>query len=82
MSGKIFKYRNIHYLQRPKKPMRWSPRILDTTNLPPACPQEQRAQINFHRPGFDNFNEDCLYMNIYVPRVCYNFRIPKLKVFI
>ncbi|VDI49368.1 neuroligin [Mytilus galloprovincialis] len=55
--------------KRPQKPLRWSPRILDTTNLPPACPQEQRAQINFHRPGFDNFNEDCLYMNIYVPRI-------------
>ncbi|CAG2204352.1 NLGN [Mytilus edulis] len=55
--------------ERPQKPLRWSPRILDTTNLPPACPQEQRAQINFHRPGFDNFNEDCLYMNIYVPRI-------------
>ncbi|XP_071155756.1 neuroligin-4, X-linked-like [Mytilus edulis] len=55
--------------KRPQKPMKWNPRILDTTTLPSACPQEQRSQINFHRPGFDNFNEDCLYMNIYVPRI-------------
>ncbi|XP_052093636.1 neuroligin-4, X-linked-like isoform X1 [Mytilus californianus] len=59
---------NLRY-KRPQMPMKWSPRILDTTNLPPACLQENALSVQFDRPGFDNFNEDCLYMNIYVPRV-------------
>ncbi|CAC5378154.1 NLGN [Mytilus coruscus] len=55
--------------KRPQKPMKWNPRILATINLPPACPQFELDSVKFHKPGFNSFNEDCLYMNIYVPRV-------------
>ncbi|VDI83200.1 neuroligin [Mytilus galloprovincialis] len=66
--------------KRPKKPIKWNPRILETTNLPPACPQFELDSVQFHKPGFNNFNEDCLYMNIYVPRV--NKRALPIMLFI
>ncbi|XP_052092491.1 pyrethroid hydrolase Ces2e-like [Mytilus californianus] len=55
--------------KRPKDPMIWKPLILITTELPPACPQQYANYVNFHKPGFMSFNENCLYMNIYVPKV-------------
>ncbi|XP_063420653.1 neuroligin-2-like [Mytilus trossulus] len=55
--------------QRPKDPITWKPSILETTELPPACPQADTDYIDFHKPGFMKFDEDCLYMNIYVPKV-------------
>ncbi|VDI59568.1 Hypothetical predicted protein, partial [Mytilus galloprovincialis] len=55
--------------KRPKDPIIWKPSILETTELPPACPQADTNYIDFHKPGFINFDEDCLYMNIYVPKV-------------
>ncbi|XP_063420074.1 neuroligin-2-like isoform X2 [Mytilus trossulus] len=55
--------------KRPQDPMIWEPLVLETTELPPACPQPYIKYIDFHKPGFMNFDEDCLYMNIYVPKV-------------
>jgi len=58
--------------QRPVRPAPWSG-IRDAIELPPACPQptEGMAYIEYHRPGFNKTSEDCLYLNVYVPRVCY-----------
>ncbi|XP_052098497.1 cholinesterase 1-like isoform X2 [Mytilus californianus] len=53
--------------KRPKEPVRWYPIVLNTTKLPPACPTVNLDYIQFHKPGFKNLNEDCLYMNIYKP---------------
>ncbi|VDI49363.1 neuroligin, partial [Mytilus galloprovincialis] len=55
--------------KRPQDPMAWKPSVLETNELPPACPQPYISYIDFHKPGFMNFDEDCLYMNIYVPKV-------------
>ena len=48
----------------------WSD-ILNTTELPPACPQHMGSMdyLNIHYPGFNSTSEDCLYLNIYVPKV-------------
>jgi hypothetical protein len=45
--------------------------VLDTLEMPPACPQpgEGVAYIESHVPGFNTTNEDCLYLNIYSPKV-------------
>lgn len=45
--------------------------VLDTLEIPPACPQpgEGVAYIESHVPGFNSTNEDCLYLNIYSPKV-------------
>ncbi|VDI27354.1 Hypothetical predicted protein [Mytilus galloprovincialis] len=53
--------------KRPKEPVIWHPIVLKTTKLPPACPTVDLNYIQFHKPGFKNLNEDCLYMNIYKP---------------
>ncbi|XP_071144779.1 para-nitrobenzyl esterase-like [Mytilus edulis] len=53
--------------KRPYEPYRWHPRVLKTTTIPPACPTISLAHIQWHKPGFTNLNEDCLYMNIYKP---------------
>lgn len=57
-------------LQRPVPPDPWNG-VLDTLDIPPACPQpgEGVAYIEFHVPGFNYTSEDCLYLNIYTPKV-------------
>ena len=58
---------SFQYTQRHKP---WSD-ILNTTELPPACPQHMGSMdyLNIHYPGFNSTSEDCLYLNIYVPKV-------------
>ncbi|XP_063419884.1 neuroligin-2-like [Mytilus trossulus] len=53
--------------KRPHEPYKWHPRVLKTTTIPPACQTINLAYIQWHKPGFTNLNEDCLYMNIYKP---------------
>ncbi|XP_041360149.1 acetylcholinesterase-like [Gigantopelta aegis] len=55
--------------ENPRDPSPWMG-VLNTTVLPPACPQSgaQWSYIRMHVPGFDHNDEDCLYMNIYVPK--------------
>ena len=57
-------------LQYTKTPEPWNSTI-NTTSLSPACPQHFGSMdyLTFHYPGFDLISEDCLYMNIYVPKV-------------
>lgn len=55
--------------KRPREPKPWKPIILETSELSPACPQYSMDYIQFHKPEFVKTAEDCLYMNIYVPRV-------------
>lgn len=52
-------------------PRSWGDAIRNATVLPPACPQatEGVAYIEYHVPGFNKTSEDCLYLNIYVPKV-------------
>lgn len=78
-SGKIVEeYLGIPYaappvgdlrFKRPQNHRPWKGRILETMKLPSACPSLIPRYVQFYRPGFDDFQEDCLYMNIYVPQV-------------
>ncbi|XP_041360352.1 cholinesterase-like [Gigantopelta aegis] len=53
--------------ENPQDPESWAD-ILNTTQLPPACPQTHWEYVIEHVPGFNYHDEDCLYLNIYVPR--------------
>ncbi|VDI79849.1 acetylcholinesterase [Mytilus galloprovincialis] len=55
--------------KRPQEPKPWKPNILETSELSPACPQHSMEYLQFHKPEFVRTDEDCLYMNIYVPKV-------------
>ncbi|XP_033736604.1 carboxylesterase 5A-like [Pecten maximus] len=53
--------------ERPQRPRPWKG-VLDTLELPPACPQMHDFQyVHQHYPDFWNEDEDCLYLNIFVP---------------
>ncbi|KAK3091469.1 hypothetical protein FSP39_020025 [Pinctada imbricata] len=53
--------------QRPVKPQAWDGEY-NANSYPPACPQMiDFHYINLHKPFFQRENEDCLYLNIYVP---------------
>ncbi|XP_071145286.1 neuroligin-4, X-linked-like [Mytilus edulis] len=55
--------------KRPEDPAKWWPNILDTKKIPPACPTYDLKYIQVHKPTFNMKSEDCLYMNVYVPKV-------------
>ncbi|KAH3730960.1 hypothetical protein DPMN_056961 [Dreissena polymorpha] len=61
----------------PTKP--WSD-IMDTLELPPACPQpiEGVAYIEYHVPGFNRTSEDCLFLNVYLPKGTHHRSMPVL----
>lgn len=52
-----------------EKPEPWKG-TLNMTSLPAACPQHlgDMDYLQIHFPGFSRTSEDCLYLNIYVPR--------------
>lgn len=52
----------------PVEPKPWEG-IRVTNKYPPACMQNYKYYVNDHRVDFDEYDEDCLYLNIYVPRV-------------
>ncbi|KAL3867622.1 hypothetical protein ACJMK2_040503 [Sinanodonta woodiana] len=54
--------------ERPRRHQRWSA-VLDATNLRPACLQTDMEYVKLHYPEFHQSDEDCLYLNIYVPQV-------------
>ncbi|CAC5367486.1 NLGN [Mytilus coruscus] len=55
--------------KRPEDPIKWWPNILDTKKIQPACPTYNLKYIQVHKPTFNMTSEDCLYMNVYVPKV-------------
>ncbi|XP_041360148.1 neuroligin-4, X-linked-like [Gigantopelta aegis] len=57
--------------ENPREPPTWTD-ILNTTVLSPACPQSHWGYLRWHVPDFDSHSEDCLYMNIYVPKTGVN----------
>ncbi|XP_067679633.1 pyrethroid hydrolase Ces2a-like [Haliotis asinina] len=81
-SKKVERYLSVPYatspvgelrFENPEKPTTWRG-IRNTTVLPPACPQMalKWSYVYSHRPGFNDSDEDCLYMNLYVPQVAEN----------
>ncbi|KAH3841426.1 acetylcholinesterase-like [Dreissena polymorpha] len=51
----------------PRKP--WAPTTLDALRPAPACPQRNWFLRTYSfDSNYDNFNEDCLYLNIFVPQ--------------
>lgn len=54
--------------ERTQKPDPWD-YVMATDDLPPACPQTPNMQyVNLHSPGFNKEDEDCLYINVFVPQ--------------
>ncbi|XP_041360342.1 cholinesterase-like [Gigantopelta aegis] len=51
----------------PQDPESWAD-ILNTTEIPPACPQTSWHYVSDHVPDFSYHDENCLYLNIFVPR--------------
>ncbi|XP_076087654.1 pyrethroid hydrolase Ces2e-like [Mytilus galloprovincialis] len=89
--GKVIeKFLGIPYAQPPIGKLRfeapipphgWGSEILRTENFGPACPQGAGGMeyIKLHHPGFDLSSEDCLYLNVYVPKIVnHNSRMPVL----
>ncbi|XP_060585843.1 fatty acyl-CoA hydrolase precursor, medium chain-like [Ruditapes philippinarum] len=71
-------------LEAPVPPRSWGDSIRNANVLAPACPQasEGVAYIEYHVPGFNKTSEDCLYLNIYVPRGSHHHRSMPVLVFI
>lgn len=61
----------------PVDPVTWEPDILETNIISPCCPTHNLIYIQLHKEGFNRTNEDCLYLNIYVPQVDTN-KLPVL----
>ena len=61
--------------QPPVPPESWGDTIRNAIEIPPACPQptEGVAYIEYHVPGFNRTSEDCLFLNIYLPKVSITF---------
>ncbi|XP_046542685.1 acetylcholinesterase-like [Haliotis rubra] len=55
--------------ENPEEPKSWEG-ILNATVKPPACPQTESewSYVHMHVPGYTDSDEDCLYINIYVPQ--------------
>lgn len=51
----------------PEKRDPWAPEIFAALELGQACPQSQGGLLDFTHPGFDNYGEDCLNLDIYTP---------------
>ncbi|KAL4236196.1 Cocaine esterase [Mactra antiquata] len=71
-------------MRDPVPPTPWGDVIKNTTVLPPACPQpaEGVAYIEYHVPDFNRTSEDCLYVNVYVPRGAHTHKSMPVFVFI
>ncbi|XP_070545583.1 neuroligin-4, X-linked-like [Ptychodera flava] len=52
----------------PKPPLPWVGTIKDTFRFKAACPQREWFLLDSFE-SFDNYDEDCLYLNIYAPHV-------------
>ena len=62
-------------VQLPEPPLPWSG-VREVLTVPSACPQinNDLSYIRLHMPdfSFSDMDEDCLYLNVYVPEtVCY-----------
>ena len=60
---------NTGYFQYPEKRDPWSPNTFNATELGQACPQPQGGLLDLTHPGFENYGEDCLNLDIYTPTV-------------
>jgi para-nitrobenzyl esterase len=68
--GDVNVFLGVPFAQPPVDQLRWKAPVpaaqwsgvLETTQIPPACPQEVKSGFNL---TFQN--EDCLYLNVYAP---------------
>nr|XP_011452966.2 acetylcholinesterase-like isoform X2 [Crassostrea gigas] len=53
--------------EKTQRPDPWD-EVKVTNELPPACPQTpDMTYVNLHSKGFNKEDEDCLYINVFVP---------------
>lgn len=77
----IFMQNNVFYFQKTQKPDSWNG-VRFVGELPPACPQNPNMNyVNQHSPGFNKEDEDCLYINVYVPEVKWRPRPPSPSLY-
>ncbi|KAK3583096.1 hypothetical protein CHS0354_036832 [Potamilus streckersoni] len=67
--------------ERPLRHQSWMT-VLNTTGVPPACLQTDMDYVKMHYPDFHQTDEDCLYLNIYVPQVTDSQRLLAVLVYI
>ncbi|KAJ8306199.1 hypothetical protein KUTeg_016744 [Tegillarca granosa] len=90
---KVEKYFGIPYAKppignrrfEPPEPVDpWGDSILNASELPPACPQPEEGlkYIENYVSRFSKSSEDCLYLNIYVPRNAVHHRIMPVLFFV
>ncbi|XP_067678805.1 acetylcholinesterase-like [Haliotis asinina] len=75
-SKKVERYLSIPYaappvgelrFENPEEPARWEG-TRDALLIPPACPQISWMYVHLHVPSFNHSDEDCLFLNVYVPQ--------------
>ncbi|CAH1785649.1 unnamed protein product [Owenia fusiformis] len=81
----------IPYAEPPTGNTRFAPTVakgnwtntLDANKYSAACPQKPNTVwLNEHLPGFSNFNEDCLYLNVFTPANKWNGPLMGVLVYI
>ncbi|CAH1797487.1 unnamed protein product [Owenia fusiformis] len=57
--------------KNPEPVKKWSQEVYDATYYRPSCPTNIFGVLSMwvSVPGYDKFDEDCLYLNIYAPNV-------------
>lgn len=65
-----------NYFQAPKKHLSWGNRTLTARDYKPICPQLTNYMFdethNGYAPHAIKTDEDCLFLNVWTPQVCFH----------